>query len=167
MMARIRTLELLSAPFGKWNPKGSFFVGTFARFVRMSYILSVFFKEKIRTPYWKSRHLEKLSKLLKIGPKVSVPSFEWMSESQPSARVAAFNPLGLKAETYIWLFLPFDKQCLIFGYILILFCVVEFPSLSGVTALIFLWTHPPRIVLSLKWRAAGFANSQLFPSNSQ
>ena len=44
-----------------------------------------------------------------------------MCESQPSAGVAAFNPLGLKAATHIWPFLPFDKQCLIFGYILMLF----------------------------------------------
>ena len=40
------------------------------------------FYEKIRTPYWKSRHPEKLSKLLKIGPKVSVPSFECAKVSQ-------------------------------------------------------------------------------------
>ena len=51
---------------------------------RMVQILSGSFEEKtrFRTPYWKSRQTEKLSKLLKMGPKVSVPSFEFAKVNQ-------------------------------------------------------------------------------------
>ena len=40
----------------KWNPKGSFFVGTFQKVVRRLQILLASLRKKIRTPYSKTCH---------------------------------------------------------------------------------------------------------------
>ena len=55
-MTGTRTLKFLSAPFENWNPKGSFFVGTFEKFGRRHQILSASLKEKSEHPLFLHWH---------------------------------------------------------------------------------------------------------------
>lgn len=56
-MTVIHTLRFLSVPYEyKWNPKGSFTVDTFEKFVWGVQILSFSWKKKLGSPYMKTCH---------------------------------------------------------------------------------------------------------------